>query len=375
MLISRILVAIALTTPGLLHAAGENTRNASLPEIKALVRFHSDSYGGVPDDISLPASTLLTDKQRRVTEGGLGRLPIRIYVRETPNQPRPTIEINIVDTRTNKPLAGYPARQEVGPVGILSFIIPLNPTDLGILVRTAKKEQDVKLGQVNSVSLHIDIDIPVNSDTNADGDLVLDCEDLLRQDDMVVTDVSEKINDTSTAGTRSVAKAYTTCLDQQTNGLADKLKPDDKATLDRIRQLLPDLAPVGFDSAINGNGGSYFSMLALASISVDLKQSETLNHLARHLGQSPVSSPDARKAVQTAFASAQASFKKLVAAPENAGDDVNVADLKKQFQSDLTKAQSALKQLQEIAAMLPDNSAMLLAQSALALLTAAQGYE
>jgi len=43
--------------------------------MKAIVRFHSDSYGIEPDDIQLPASTLLKDKQRRVIEGNLGRLP------------------------------------------------------------------------------------------------------------------------------------------------------------------------------------------------------------------------------------------------------------------------------------------------------------
>jgi hypothetical protein len=64
-----------------------------------------------------------------------------------------------------------------------------------------------------------------------------------------------------------------------------------------------------------------------------------------------------------------------VGTPQNAPDGVNVADLKKEFQSDLAKAKAALKELQEIAARLPDNSAMFLAQSTLAILTAPQGFD
>jgi hypothetical protein len=75
-----------LIASGLFSAAGEEVQNASLPEIKASIRFHSDSYGTVPDEIDLPASTLLESKERRVIEGDLGRLPIRIYIRETPDQ-------------------------------------------------------------------------------------------------------------------------------------------------------------------------------------------------------------------------------------------------------------------------------------------------
>jgi hypothetical protein len=49
--------------------------------------------------------------------------------------------------------------------------------------------------------------------------------------------------------------------------------------------------------------------------------------------------------------------------------------LKKQFQSDLTKAKAALKELQEIATKLPDNSAMLLAQASLAILVTPIGFQ
>jgi len=360
---------------GLFSAFGEESQNASLPEIKAEIRFHSDSYGNVPDEIELPASTLLAAKERRVIEGNLGRLPIRIYIRETPNQPRPAIEVNMVNTRTNQPLTGYPTRQDVGPLGMLSFDIPVTPTDLGTLVHTTKKSVEGALGKVDSITLHIDIDIPVNPETNSDGELILDCEDLLRQDHLVVDDVSQKINDTSNGGVRSVTDAYTGCLNKQTDTLINGLKADDKKTLERIRQLLPDVAPVSFDSTINQNGGSYFSMLALASVSADIKQAETINRLAKQLAESAVANPQARKAASVAFASCQATLKELVGTPQNAPDGVNVADLKKEFQSDLAKAKAALKELQEIAARLPDNSAMLLAQSTLAILTAPQGFD
>src|SRR5258708_2897950 len=111
----------------------------------------------------------------------------------------------------------------------------------------------------------------------------------------------------------------------------------------RLRSL-----PVSFDSAVNANGGGYFSMLSLAGVGVDCVQAETLNRLTKQLGQSSGASPEARKAVSIALASCQTTLKKLVAAPENAGDDANVSDLKKQLQSDLPKAKAALKQLQEI---------------------------
>jgi hypothetical protein len=364
-----------LVLSGLFAASGEESQNASLPEIKATIRFHSDAYGNVPDEIQLPASTLLASKSRRVMEGDLGRLPIRIYIRETPNQTTPAIEVNLVNKRTNQPLAGYPTGQVVGPLGMLSFNIPLIPTDLETLVRTAKKSVEGKLGKVDSVTLHIDVDIPVNPETNSDGNLILDCQDLLRQDQLVVDDVSQKINDTSTAGVVSVANAYTGCLDKQTETLSNELKADDKKTINRIGQLLPDVAPVSFDSAINQNGGSYFSLLTLASVSVGTKQAETVNRLAKQLAGNAAANPEARKAVATAFASCQAALKELVAAPDGATDDVNVADLKKQFQSDLAKAKAALRELQEIAAKLPDNSAMLLAQSTLSILTTSQGFE
>ncbi|HXM01060.1 MAG TPA: hypothetical protein VN939_00560 [Chthoniobacterales bacterium] len=372
----RITLFIAgLIASGLLSATGGEPQNASLPEIKATIRFHSDAYGNVPDEIELPASTLLESKERRVIEGGLGRLPVRIYIRETPKQPRPAIEVNIVNTQTNKPLTGYPTPLEVGPLGLLSLNVPLMPTDLETLVHTAKKSAEGKLGKVDGVSLHIDVDIPVNPETNSDGDVILDCQDLLRQDQFVVDDVSQKINDTSTHGVRSVADAYTGCLNQQTQTLINGLKADDKKTIERIRQLLPDLAPVSFDSAVNQNGGTYFSMLALASVGVDTKQAETINRLAKQLAGSAATNPGARKAVSTAFASCQATLKDLVAAPEDAGEDVNVADLKKEFQSSLAKAKAALKDLQEIASKLPDNSAMLLAQSTFSILTTPQGFE
>ena len=188
-------------------------------------------------------------------------------------------------------------------------------------------------------------------------------------------DVSQKINDTSNGGVRSVTDAYTGCLNKQTDTLINGLKADDKKTLERIRQLLPDVAPVSFDSTINQNGGSYFSMLALASVSADIKQTETINRLAKQLAESAVANPQARKAASVAFASCQATLKELVGTPQNAPDGVNVADLKKEFQSDLAKAKAALKELQEIAARLPDNSAMFLAQSTLAILTAPQGFD
>jgi hypothetical protein len=369
------LLTAVLVASGLLLATAEELQNPSLPEIKATVRFHSDSYGNVPDEIELPAGALLASKQRRTIEGDLGRLPIRIYIRETPNQPRPTIEVNIVNTRTNQPLSGYPTRQEVGPLGMLSFNIPVTPTDLGTLVRATKKSVEGSLGKVDGINLHIDIDIPVNPETNSDGELILDCQDLLRQDHLVVDDVSQKINDTSNGGVRSVTDAYTGCLNKQTETLINGLKADDKKALERIRQLLSDIGTVSFDSVINENGGSYFSMLALASVSVDIKQAETINRLAKQLAGSAVANPEARKAVSVAFASCQATLKELVAAPQNATEDVHVADLKKEFQSDLAKAKAALKELPEIAAKLPDNSAMLLAQSTLSILTTPQGYE
>ena len=372
----RITLFIAgLIASGLLSATGGEPQNASLPEIKATIRFHSDSYGNVPDEIELPASTLLESKERRVIEGGLGRLPVRIYIRETLKQPRPAIEVNIVNTQTNKPLTGYPTPLEVGPLGLLSLNVPLTPTDLETLVHTAKKSAEGNFGKVDGVSLHIDIDIPVNPETNSDGDVILDCQDLLRQDRLVVDDVSQKINDTSTHGVRSVADAYTGCLNKQTQTLINGLKADDKKAIERIRQLLPDVAPVSFDSAVNQNGGSYFSMLALAGVGVDTKQAETINRLARQLTGSAAANPEARKAVSTAFASCQATLKDLVAAPEDAGEDVNVAGLKKEFQSNLVKAKAALKELQEIASKLPDNSAMLLAQSTFSILTTPQGFE
>jgi hypothetical protein len=371
----KTLLIAGLVLPGLLPAVGEESQNASLPEIKAAVRFHSDSYGNVPDEIELPASTLLKSKERRVIEGDLGRLPVRIYIRETPKQPKPAIEVNIVSTQTNKPLTGYPTRLDVGPLGLLSLNVPLKPTDLETLVHTAKKSAEGELGKVDGVSLHIDVDIPVNPETNSDGDVILDCQDLLRQDQFVVDDVSQKIKDTSTHGVRSVADAYTGCLNQQTQTLINGLKADDKKTIERIRQLLPDVAPVSFDSAVNKNGGSYFSILTLASVSVDTKQAETTNRLARQLAGSAAANPEARKAVSTAFASCQATLKDLVAVPEDAGEDVNVADLKKEFHSNLVKAKAALKELQEIAAKLPDNSAMLLAQSTFSILTTPQGFE
>jgi hypothetical protein len=369
------LLVAGLILPSLLSAAEEGSQNTALPEIKATIRFHSDSYGIVPDDIELPASTLLQAKQRRVVEGDLGRLPIRIYVREIPNQPRPTVEVNVVNTRTNQALTGYPAKQEVGPLGMLSFNIPVTSAEMDTLVRTTKKSVEGKLGKVDSVSLHVDLDIPVDPETNADGDPILDCDELLRQDHEVVDDVSQKINDTSTHGVRSVADAYVGCLNKQTDTLINQLKPDHKKTMERIQQLLPDLAPVSFDSAVNANGGSYFSMLSLAGVGVDSEQAETLNRLAKQLGQSSAASPEARKAVSLAFASCQTTLKKLVATPENAGDDANVSDLKKGFQSDLTKAKAALKELQELATKLPDNSAMHLAQASLAILETPLGFQ
>jgi hypothetical protein len=371
----KTLLVAGLSAPGLLSAVGEQPQNTTLSEIQAVVRFHSYSYGIMPDEIELPSSTLLEAKQRRVIEGDIGGLPIRVYIRETPGQPRPTIEVNIVNTRTNQPLAGYPTRQDVGPLGILSFNVPVTTTQLEMLVRTAKRSAEGKPGKVDTISLHIDIDIPVNPESDSDGNFILDCDDLLRQDDQVVDDVSQKINDTSNAGIRSVATAYTSCLDRQTDALANQLRPDDKKAVDRIRQLLPDLAPVGFDSAINNNGGSYFSMLVLAGVSADTKLAETVNRIARQLGQNPVSDPGARKAVATAFASCQTTLKKLVAAPVNAGEDIDTALLKKQFQSDLLKAQTALKELQQIAAKLPDNSGVLLAQATLTILATAPAFE
>ena len=188
-------------------------------------------------------------------------------------------------------------------------------------------------------------------------------------------DVSQKINDTSNGGVRSVTDAYTGCLNKQTETLINGLKADDKKALERIRQLLSDIGTVSFDSVINENGGSYFSMLALASVSVDIKQAETINRLAKQLAGSAAAKPEARKAVSIAFASCQAALKELVATPQNATDDVKVPDLKKEFQSDLAKAKAALKELEGIAAKLPDNSAMLLAQSTLAILTTPQEFE
>jgi hypothetical protein len=371
---------ITLFTAGLiafamLSATGDASPPPSLPEIKATVRFRSDSYGNVPDEFELPASTLLQSKQRRVIEGDLGPLAIRAYIRETPNKPRPTIEVNLVNTRTNQPLTGYPTRLDVGPLGMLSLNVPLVAADLETLVHTAKKSVEGKLGKVDGVSLHIDVDIPVNPETNSDGDVILDCQDLLRQDQLVVDDVSQKINDTSSHGVRSVADAYTGCLNRQSETLINGLNADDKNAIERIRQLLPDVAPVSFDSAVNGNGGTYFSILALASVSVDTKQAETINRLAKQLASSAAPNPEARKAVSTAFASCQAALKNLVAAPDNPSNDVDVAGLKKEFQSNLAKAEAALKELQEIAAKLPDNSAVLLAQSTFSILTTPQGFE
>ena len=369
------LLVAGLIIPLLVSAAEDEPKDTTLPQIKGTIRFHSDSYGIVPDDIELPANTLLEAKQRRVIEGDLGRLPIRIYVRETPNQPRPTLEVNVVHTRTNQPVAGYPAKQEVGPLGMLSFKIPVTSIEMDTLVRTTKKSVEGKLGKVDSVSLHIDVDIPVNPEKDADDDPILDCDELLNQDHYVVDDVSEKIHEGSTAGVRAIANAYVGCLDKQTDALIDQLKPDDKKTIERLRQLMPDLAPVSFDSAMNAQGGHYFSMLSGAGVSVDSVQAETLNRLAKQLGQSSITNPAARKAVSVAFASCQATLKQLVAAPENADDDAGAADAKKQFQSDLTKAKAALKELQDISVKLPDNSAMLLAQSSLAILEIPTRFE
>ena len=148
---------------GLFSAIGEQLQKASLPEIKAVIRFHSDSYGSVPDEIALPASTLLESKERRIIEGDLDRLPIRFYIRETPSQPRPTIEVNIVNTRTNQALAGYPARLEVGLLGMLSFNVPIISAELETLVRTAKKSAEGEQGRVDGISLHIDVDIPITT--------------------------------------------------------------------------------------------------------------------------------------------------------------------------------------------------------------------
>ncbi len=331
------LLVAGLILPSLLSAAEEGSQNTALPEIKATIRFRSDSYGIVPDDIDLPASTLLEAKQRRVIEGDLGRLPIRMYVRETPNQPRPAIEVNLVNKRTNQTLTGYPARQDVGPLGMLSLNVPLTGDELETLVHTAKKSVEGKLGKVDGVTLHIDVDIPVNPEKDSDDNPILDCEELLRQDGNVVDDVSQKINNTSNAGVRAVADIYTGCLNKQTDTLINQLKADDRKTMERIRKLLPDLAPVSFDSAVNANGGSYFSMLSLAGVGVDSEQAETLNRLAKQ--------------------------------------DANVSDLKQGFQSDLTKAKAALKEIQEIAAKLPDNSATLLAQSSLAILETPLGFQ
>jgi hypothetical protein len=369
------LFTTGLIASALLSVAAAVPQTAALPEIKATIRFRSDSYGNVPDEFDLPASTLLASKQRRTIEGDLGRLPIRVYIRETPGKPRPTLEVNIVNTRSNQPLMGYPTRLDVGPLGMVSFNIPLLPTELETLVHTAKKSVEGKLGQIDGVSLHVDVDIPVNPETNSDGDVILDCQDLLRQDQLVVDDVSQKINDTSTHGVRSVADAYTGCLNKQSETLINALNAEDKKAVERIRQLLPDVAPVSFDSAVNANGGTYFSMLALASVGVDTKLAETIHRLAKQLASNPTPNPEARKAVSTAFSGCQAALKDLVAAPDNPSDDVNVADLKQQFQTSLAKAKAALKELQEIAAKLPDNSAMLLAQSTLSILTTPQGLE
>jgi hypothetical protein len=97
--------------------------------------------------------------------------------------------------------------------------------------------------------------------------------------------------------------------------------------------------------------------------------------LAKQLVGSAVANPQARNAVSVAFRSCQAALKELVAAPQDAHDRDDVADLKKEFQTNLAKAKAALKELQEIAAKLPDNSAMLLAQSTLSILTTPQQYE
>jgi hypothetical protein len=56
-------------------------------------------------------------------------------------------------------------------------------------------------------------------------------------------------------------------------------------------------------------------------------------------------------------------------------DDKKIIERVRHFQTDLAKAQTALKELREIAAMLPDNSAMLLAQSSLVILTSAELVE
>jgi hypothetical protein len=371
MRLSRALILVLLLTSRVLLVAAETAGDKSLPEIKATIRFHVDGNGDVPDEITLPTSTLLPEKQRRVIVGNLGRLPIRIYLREMPNQPRPTIEVNVVDNRSGQPLKGYPARQEVGPLGMLSFAIPISGTDLNALVRAAKQTAKVKIGKIDQVSLHVDIDIPVKADADADGNLVVDCDDLLRQDDLVWSDLSEKLNDTSTMGTRLVAEAYVNCLNHQTESLSDQLKSEDKTIVERVRSLLPDLAPVGFDSAMNGNGGVYFTILALAAASVATKQAETANELVKQLLQRPVTNSADRKDAKGAFASCQKKLRNLEPAPVNPDEEVNVADLKTQFRADLEKAEAALKGLEEVAAKLPDSSAALVGNSAFALLTMA----
>jgi hypothetical protein len=374
MRLPRALILVLLLTPRVLLVAAETAGDQSLPEIKAVIRFHADGNGDVPEEIALPTSTLLPEKQRRVIVGNLGRLPIRIYLREMPNQPRLTMEVNIVDNRSGQPLKGYPTRQEVGPLGMLSFAIPISRTDLNGLVRDAKQAAKVKIRKIDRVSLHVDIDIPVKADTDADGNLIVDCDDLLRQDDLVVSDLSEKLDDTSTAGTRLAAEAYVNCLNHQTESLSDQLKSEDKAIVERVRSLLPDLAPVGFDSVLNENGGIYFSLLALAGISVAAKQAETANELVKQLLQRPVTNSADRKDAKGAFASCQTTLRHLVPAPVNPDEAVNVADRKKEFRSDLEKAEAALKGLEEVAAKLPDSSAALVGNSAFALLTMAQAY-
>ena len=115
--------------------------------------------------------------------------------------------------------------------------------------------------------------------------------------------------------------------------------------------------------------------MALVSVGVDVRQAETLNRLARQLGQSSVPNPEARKSVWSAFAACQTSLKKFVSTTKNVGEGPDRAQMKKTFKTDLAKTQTALNEVREIAAMLPDNSAMLLPQSSLVILTSAQLVE
>jgi hypothetical protein len=358
MLLSRALVAIALTSPGLLLASEQNIVSTSLPEIKATVRGYSN-YDGALQDIELPASALQAQKQQRVIEGNL---PVHIYVRETPNQPRPTIEVNVIDTRTNQSLPGFPAHQDVGPLGMLSFNISIAADDMRTLVRNSKKSVEEIVGEVWSISLHVDIRIPVKPEKNADGNPVLDCDDLLRQDVLVLVDIAQKLN----VDYEVVGNAYKVCLDKQTDTLMSRLKPDDQKIIERVRQLLPDLQPVCLDAMVNRERDDLYVIQGLIKPLYEVKPLETVNRLARQLSLSDVPNAEARKTSQAAFAFCQTKLEKLVNNPKNARDETEAALMKKNFQSDLAKAHAALKELEEIAAMLPDNAAMLLALSSVA---------